>query len=75
MRRFRIERQHDITGISGTGVILYGIEWVPDGPCDVYWLRTETTGQYPSLDVVKSTHCYNDNARVVFVDAVHSLAQ
>ncbi len=68
MRRFVIDRKSDITNISGTGIILYGIEWFPGGPCDVYWLSTQTTGQYPSMDVVKSTHCYNGNAGVIYLD-------
>ncbi len=68
MRRFVIDRKSDITNISGTGIILYGIEWQQGGPCDVYWLRTQTTGQYPSMDVVKSTHCYGGNAEVIYLD-------
>lgn len=67
-RRFVIDRQQDITGISGTGIILYGIEWFVGGPCDVYWLGTKTTGQYPSMAVVESTHCYNNNAQVIYLD-------
>ncbi|SRR5579883_586124 len=68
IRRFVLDRSADITGISGTGIILYGVEWYPGGPVDVYWLKTRTTGQYPSMDVVRSTHCYNDNARVIYLD-------
>jgi hypothetical protein len=71
MRRFTLDRSQDITGISGVGVIAYGIEWSPDGPCDLFWLRTKTTGQYPSVDVLKAIHCYNDNARVIYVDEYH----
>ena len=67
-RRFVIVRSVDITGISGTGVILYGVEWMAGGPVDVYWLGTKTTGQYPSMEVVRATHCYNNNARIVYVD-------
>ena len=66
MRRFVLERREDVTGISGTGIILYGVEWYPGGPVDVYWLKTKTTGQYPSMDVLRATHCYNDNARVIY---------
>jgi hypothetical protein len=68
MRRFTLVRSVDVTGISGLGTILYGVEWFPSGPCDVYWLRTKTTGQYPSMDVIRSTHCYNNNARVEYID-------
>ncbi len=71
MRCFILDRNTDITGISGTGIIAYGVEWEPDGHCDLYWLRTKTTGQYPSVESVKAIHCYNDNARVVWVDSGH----
>lgn len=68
-RRFVIDRTADITGISGTGLILYGVEWTAGGPCDVYWIKAKTTGQYPSLQCIKDTHCYNNNARIIFLDA------
>lgn len=68
VRRFVLDRQQDVTGISGTGIILYGVEWYPGGPVDVYWKGTKTTGQYPSMAVVKSTHCYNNNAQVIYLD-------
>lgn len=71
MRRFILDRSQDITGISGTGVIAYGIEWLPDGPCDLFWLRTKTTGQYPSIKSLQSIHCYNDNAKVIWVENEH----
>ncbi len=68
IRRFVIDRKTDITNISGLGIILYGVEWFSNGPCDVYWLKTQTTGQYPSMDVVRSTHCYGGNAEVIYLD-------
>jgi hypothetical protein len=75
MRRFIVQRTVDVTGISGTGIILYGVEWVENGPCDVYWLGTKTTGQYPSLKRLEEIHCYAvngvKNAKVVYIDETY----
>lgn len=76
MRRFILQRQTDVTGISGTGIILYGIEWKENGPCDVFWLKTETTGQYPSVERLRQIHCYPvegvPNATLVFLDPIET---
>jgi hypothetical protein len=75
MRRFIVTRTTDLTGISGTGVILYGVEWLAGGPCNVYWPKTDTTGQYPSLQRLEEIHCYavdgKPNAEVEFLDPTH----
>lgn len=71
MRNFILDRKQDITGISGTGIIAYGVQWTPGGLCDMYWLGTKTTGQYPSIDSIKSTHCYNNNASVIWLQDDH----
>jgi len=54
MRNFVLDRYKDITGISGTGIIAYGVEWESRGQCDLYWRRTKATGQYPSLEMIES---------------------
>ncbi len=68
MRRFVLNRSQDVTGISGTGVILNGVEHIPGGLCSVYWPKYGTTGQYPSMKVLEAIHCYNGNAVVEWLD-------
>lgn len=70
--RFKLVRTTDITGISGTGEIAVGIQW-PDGTCHLFWLKSETSGYYKSVEQLKQIHCYNDasgqpNARVEWID-------
>jgi hypothetical protein len=70
--RFKLVRTTDITGISGTGTIAVGVQW-PDQTCHLFWLKTETSGSYKSIDQLKQIHCYNDasgqpNARVEWMD-------
>lgn len=57
--RFKLVRATDITGISGTGTIAVGVQW-PDGTCHLFWLKTETSGRYKSVEQLKEIHCYND---------------
>ena len=71
-RRFKLVRTTDITGISGTGEIVVGVQW-PDQSATLFWLKTETNGYYKSLDQLQQIHCYNDasgqpNARVEWID-------
>jgi hypothetical protein len=58
--RFKLVRTTDVTGISGTGVIAYGIQW-PDQSCHLYWLKHGTHGYYPNIGVLRDVHCYSVN--------------
>jgi hypothetical protein len=42
-RRFHLQRDHDVSGVSGTGRVADGICW-PDGTASVRWL-----GERPSI--------------------------
>uniref|UniRef100_UPI001F45F49A hypothetical protein n=1 Tax=Streptomyces sp. NRRL F-5135 TaxID=1463858 RepID=UPI001F45F49A len=35
-RRFHLQRNHDVTGVSGTGIVAHGVLW-PDGTVSVRW--------------------------------------
>ena len=39
MRRFKLVRNEDVSGVSGTGVVAEGIEWT-NGNVSVCWLGT-----------------------------------
>jgi len=43
MRYFTLHRMEDTTGVSGTGVVAWGVKW-PDGSCSLRWL-----GKTPSF--------------------------
>lgn len=43
MRYFTLHRMEDETGVSGTGVVAWGVRW-PDGSCSLRWL-----GKTPSF--------------------------
>ena len=65
--RFKLARTVDVTGISGTGDIAYGVQY-PDQSCALFWLKHGTHGYYKNISQLREIHCYNDNARVIWLD-------
>lgn len=65
--RFKLVRTVDITGISGTGEIAYGVQY-PDGSVDLCWLKHGTHGYYKNIDQIWQIHCYNNNAAIMWMD-------
>jgi len=69
-RRFELQRDVDVSGVSGTGVVADGIEF-PDGTVSLRW-----RGEWPTsvvfhdrgMDSVKHIHGHGGATRVVYVD-------
>lgn len=68
-RRFQLDRDEDETGISGTGIVAYGVQF-PDGSCVLRW-DTEVTSTvfYASVEDVERIHGHGGRTRLVFVDS------
>lgn len=67
-RRFYLEREVDVTGVSGTGVVAYGVAF-PDGTCVVRWMgERRSTVVWPSIEDVEAIHGHGGATRVVWVD-------
>ncbi|QIM19888.1 hypothetical protein G7075_00050 [Phycicoccus sp. HDW14] len=67
-RRFQLQRDHDVSGISGTGIVAEGVEF-SDGVAVVRWLgEHRSTVVWPSIDSVRHIHGHGGATRVVFVD-------
>lgn len=66
--RFHLQRDRDISGVSGTGVVALGVRW-PDGTASVRWL-----GERPSIvfwdDMAdaEAVHGHGGAARIVWTD-------
>ena len=67
-RLFYLQRDQDLSGISGTGRVADGVMW-PDGSCCVRW-RTETSSLsvWTSFADMVTVHGHNGATRVVFLD-------
>ena len=70
MRRFRLIRDEDPTGISGTGVVAEGVvlssgkailEWLTDWPTSVVWHER-------GLESIERIHGHNGLTRIEWMD-------
>lgn len=69
-RVFVLNRLVDDTGISGTGIVAWGVEF-PDGVCAVRW-----TGQWPTsvvfhdqgMEAIKAVHGHGGKTDVIYID-------
>lgn len=66
--RFELNRQVDISGVSGTGLVAVGVEF-PTGKCVVNWLGKHTTVTvYDSIEDVKFIHLHGGNTILNWID-------
>jgi hypothetical protein len=68
MRRFRLDRHEDVTGVSGTGCVALGCEF-NDGTTVIRWLgKTRTTTIHDSLESVRAVHCHQGRTTIRWED-------
>jgi len=75
-RRFTLQRDVDVTGVSGTGTVADGIMW-PDGTASVRW-----RGDHPSIvfwdrgwESVQHVHGHGGHTRLVWTDPADTLVR
>lgn len=67
-RRFILIRKEDVTGVSGTGVVVWGVVF-PDGTATYRWnTPTATTCVGDSIDDVIAIHGHNGATELVWID-------
>jgi hypothetical protein len=69
-RRFRFERDVDVSGVSGVGVVATGILFA-DGQAVVRWIvpdKPQSTVVYSSLHDAELIHGHDGKTRLVFDD-------
>lgn len=65
-RTFKLIREDDETGISGTGCVAEGIEF-SNGMCAMCWLTAmHSVAVYPNVRQLEAIHGHNGRAKVVF---------
>lgn len=68
MRRFQLERDTDVSGISGTGTVADGVEF-PDGTVVIRWRgERQSTVVWPGIEDVEAIHGHGGATRIVWVD-------
>lgn len=70
MRRFRIDRYQDPTGVSGTGCVAQGVVF-SDGTVVVRWLgESPTTTVHGSVESVERIHLHEGRSRIRWEDPI-----
>lgn len=65
MKLFYFFRKEDLTGVSGTGPVVEGVQFT-NGWCAVRWLSAKTSlCFYQSLDEVKAIHGHGDRTEII----------
>lgn len=69
MRRFVLQRNEDVSGISGTGVVAEGVEF-SDGRVALRWVTNQhrSTVLWESMEAVQAIHGHNGSTVVEWVD-------
>lgn len=66
MRCFHLDRRHDSTGVSGTGIVAEGVQFA-DGTVVLRWTAVVTsTVIYNSIDDVEKIHGHGGNTLIVW---------
>jgi hypothetical protein len=70
LRRFLLQRDVDVTGISGTGTVCEGVEF-SDGTVALRWTSdwpTSVVFHDRGMAAVEAVHGHNGKTRIVFLD-------
>lgn len=69
MRRFQLVRNHDVSGISGTGIVADGVQF-PDGTVVIRWRgERQSTVVWPGIEDVEAIHGHSGATVIDWVDA------
>lgn len=68
MRRFQLVRDVDVTGVSGTGVVAWGVQF-PDGKVITRWkARIAQTCVWDCIEDIEAIHGHDGATRVEWID-------
>jgi hypothetical protein len=67
-RRFILVRDEDVSGVSGTGIVVQGCQF-EDGKAVMRWVsETSSIAVYESIEDIIKIHGHNGATRLVWVD-------
>lgn len=68
-RRFRLVRDHDVSGVSGLGVVAHGVQFA-DGAVVTRWdAEIAQTCVWASIADVEHVHGHGGATRIVWIDS------
>ena len=69
MRRFKLQRNEDATGVSGIGVVAEGVQFT-DGKVAIRWVtgKHRSTVVWESIDAVEAIHGHGGMTQIMWVD-------
>jgi len=68
LRRFVLRRLEDVNGVSGTGVVVEGVQFY-DGACAIRWCSEyASTTHHDSIENVVAVHGHNGKTVVEWID-------
>lgn len=67
-RKFALYREEDASGVSGTGIVAYGVQFPPpNGKCVVGWTTdTASVAVYDSIADVQAVHGHEGDTDVIW---------
>lgn len=66
MRGFSLHRMDDETGVSGTGVVAWGVQW-PDGTVSMRWFgATPSFLNYGCIEHVQAVHGHHGKTIIIW---------
>lgn len=67
-RLFHLQRDTDITGISGTGIVAHGVQW-PDHTVTIRWTGDQpSTVNWSHLNDAIAVHGHGGHTRIIWAD-------
>jgi hypothetical protein len=72
VKTFKLVRDEDVSGVSGTGVVAEGVQF-DDGQCVLWWPNFGTIGMYSSAGVLEAVHGHEGRTRIEYDSAGQSL--
>lgn len=74
-KRFFLKRTEDVSGVSGTGRVAFGIQ-MPSGKVVIEWLTaTSSEGIYNSVEECIHIHGHEGSTEIEWIDSVSLLAK
>lgn len=71
-RRFELVRDEDVSGLSGTGVVVEGVLWT-DGTVSTRWRgQVHSFGNWNSMENLVSVHGHQGKTWVNWLDAAEA---